>query len=170
MNRRIFFRNSILGLGGLYGLAGNESVSAAQGQSKPFSMRATSLPPSSELFHADTKSSEWGQFPAAGFSQSVCGVIYRKEHEVLNGMPLGGIATGYLDLETDGTFGLCTLFNSGVPVRDLLHAPFLGMSIGDETWVLTTRDMLRAGNATDIHYWGHYPVADLEYQTTAPVG
>jgi hypothetical protein len=30
---------------------------------------------------------------------------------------LGGVATGFLDVETNGTFGMCTLFDSGVPQR-----------------------------------------------------
>jgi uncharacterized protein (DUF608 family) len=29
--------------------------------------------------------------------------------------------------------------------------------------------MLVIENAKQIHYWGHYPVADLEYETTAPI-
>ena len=45
--------------------------------------------------------------------------------------------------------------------------------MGTQTWVLATRhteEIERVKKADDIHYWGHYPVADLEYETSAPVG
>lgn len=85
-------------------------------------------------------------------------------------MPLGGVGTGYLDIETNGTFGYCTLFNSGVPVR-WFGRPFLALRIpqGERTWVLTTENLLGLRNAQEIRYWGHYPIADLEYVTDAPV-
>jgi len=85
-------------------------------------------------------------------------------------MPLGGVGTGYLDIETNGTFGYSSLFNSGVPVR-WLGRPFLAMRLprGERTWVLTTEKLLGLRTAQDIRYWGHYPIADLEYVTDAPV-
>ena len=39
-----------------------------------------------------------------------------RESQVLHGMPLGGISTGYLDVETNGIFRFSSLFNSGVPL------------------------------------------------------
>ena len=76
------------------------------------------------------------------------------------------------------------------------YQPFLGLSVSGQTWVLTTQRILDGGAievctdpiftirrdtvtlprieevraAREIHYWGHYPVADLEYETNAPVG
>jgi uncharacterized protein (DUF608 family) len=75
--------------------------------------------------------------------------------------------------------------------------PLLGLAVGGETWVLTTQEVLTGGElhychdpnlkkdgfqavvsappiqavraAREIHYWGHYPVADLEFETDAPV-
>ena len=75
--------------------------------------------------------------------------------------------------------------------------PLLGLAIGGETWVLTTPEVLAGGElhyckdpnlkkngyravinappirgvrpAREIHYWGHYPVADVEFETEAPV-
>jgi uncharacterized protein (DUF608 family) len=84
-------------------------------------------------------------------------------------MPLGGVSTGFLDLETDGTFGFCTLFNSGVPTRGPLGMPCLGLSVDGKTCVLTTRPVMGNENAHEIHYWGHYPVADIEYESGAPI-
>ena len=86
-----------------------------------------------------------------------------------HGMPLGGISTGFLDVDTDGAWGMSTLFNSGVPVSGPLRLPFLGINVDGRTWVLTRKDTVGTGNAQEIHYWGHYPIVDIEYETTAPV-
>ena len=71
--------------------------------------------------------------------------------------------------------------------------PLLGLAVGGQTWVLTTDEILKGGDiaycrdpnlklsrynphvktlalqgvraAKEIHYWGHYPVADLEFET-----
>ena len=85
---------------------------------------------------------------------------------------LGAIDTGGIDLDTDGTFGYCSMFGSFVPPRGPLRQPFLGIRVGKQTWVLATRhteEIERVEKASEIHYWGHYPVADLEYETSAPV-
>jgi uncharacterized protein (DUF608 family) len=109
------------------------------------------------------------QFRAAGFNQPACGVIYRRGDEVLHGLPLGGISTGFLDVETNGTFGLSTLFNSGVPMRGPMRSPFLGINVDGRAWILTLEKTVGAENAREMHYWGHYPIADIEYETTAPI-
>jgi uncharacterized protein (DUF608 family) len=143
-----------------------------------------------KLFPTDLPASEWAQFNASGFSKPVCGVIYRFAQPATNGMPLGGVDTGCLDLETTGLLGYCTIFNSHVPRRGPLNLPFLGLSVNGQTWVLSNtqtkayettdgrqpvepvlRDLKPDGvqTASGIHYWGHYPVADLEYETDAPL-
>src|SRR4029453_8098423 len=80
-------------------------------------------------------------------------------------------------------------FNSHTPRRGAMNWPFLGLHVEGQTWVLTTgqqsaeRGSEAAANkprpadlvlpgvklAQDVHYWGHYPVADLEYDTDAPI-
>ena len=153
---------------------------------------------SMKLFPDDLPELEWVEFPAEGFSSPVCGVIHSTAHPAVCGMPLGGIDTGYIDIGTDGTFGFCTIFNSHVPRRGPLNLPFLGLSLRkemqvqgqpvpgsgnwSESWVLTSRqitgyqicaswamDFRQAKNAREIHYWGHYPVVDMEYEIDAPV-
>jgi uncharacterized protein (DUF608 family) len=69
--------------------------------------------------------------------------------------------------------------------------PILGLAVGDDVWILalpsagtekgfealTDKTALEGhpgpkanvAYAQDIHYWGHYPVVDMEYETTAPV-
>lgn len=122
-----------------------------------------------KLFSTDLPELKWTEFSAEGFAEPVAGVIYRAAHPADCGMPLGGIDTGCIDLETNGTFGYCSIFNSHVPRRGPLHLPFLGMAIGKKVWTFTTQKLPGVDCAKEIHYWGHYPIADLEYELDAPV-
>ena len=160
MNRREFFRKSAVGASGM-GLA----ASAAQ-TAEPRNNKGA---PGARLFPTSLPSHEWVQFRAAGYSAPACGVIYRRADQVQHGMPLGGVSTGFVDIDTNGTLGLTSLFNSGVPVFGPLRAPFLGVNVGSRTWVLTLDQMVGPGNAQEIHYWGHYPIADVEYKSTSDV-
>ncbi len=161
------------------------------------------------LFPIDVPGNGWRRFHASGFARPVCGVVYRTGDVVTNGMPLGGVDTGCLDLETTGLLGYCTIFNTHVPRRGPINLPLLGLSVSGRTWVLcvprpkdgeggwqpsakgrpyqisrdgvevkqnqlitpvpTQLDLRGVGTAREIHYWGHYPVADLEFQTDAPI-
>jgi len=150
----------------------------------------TSVKINQELFPTDLPSSQWVHFEAEGFDKPVAGVIYRFAQPATNGLALGGIDVGCIDLETNGLFGYCTIFNSHVPRRGPLNLPFLGLSVGGKSWVLSneqtkpyeTTDKFQpvepvrqelnlegVQTAKEIHYWGHYPVADLEYEIDAPV-
>ena len=143
-----------------------------------------------KLFPTDLPSSQWVEFEAEGFEKPVCGVIYRFAEPATNGLALGGIDVGCIDLETNGLFGYCTIFNSHVPRRGPLNLPFLGLSLGGKSWVLSSKqtkpyettdkyqpvepvrqnlELDGVQTAKEIHYWGHYPVADLEYEIDAPV-
>ena len=162
------------------------------------------------LFPIDLPSAEWTQFRAAGFSQPVCGVIYRLKNAVTNGMALGGVDTGCFDLETSAMLGYTTIFSTIVPRRGPQNQPLLGLSAGGKTWVLCDPKQVKKGwgeyqypnaghkfrvwkeksyaesdvpfeapaerlslegveSPKEIHYWGHYPIADLEFETDAPI-
>jgi len=141
------------------------------------------------LFPTHLPSREWQTFRAAGFAKPACGVIYRRADTVTNGLALGGVDTGCLDLETTGLLGYCTVFNTHVPRRGPINLPVLGLSTGGRTWVLCDPQVKQGeggsqtpiepgvsalklegvGTADEIHYWGHYPVADLEFVTDAPI-
>ena len=60
-------------------------------------------------------------------------------------MPLGGIDTGCIDLETSGLLGFCTIFNTHVPRRGPINLPILGLSAGGKTWVLCDKQPKRPG-------------------------
>ena len=143
----------------------------------------------SSLFPRNLPSKEWVQFEAEGFSKPACGVIYDKDAQVTNGMALGGVDTGCIDLESSGLLGYCTLFNSHVPRRGQINLPVFGLSVGGRTWALCREEAKESNNMTkeyvapflkelklegvekakNIRYWGHYPIADIEYETDAPV-
>jgi uncharacterized protein (DUF608 family) len=144
-----------------------------------------------QLFRTDIEGRQWAQFEAEGYERPVCGVVHRLENKVTNGVALGGIDTGCVDLETSGLIGYCTIFNTLSPRRGPVNLPILGLAVGGETWVLCDKqpkegtgrrgfqypletpitDLTLEGvkTAKQIHYWGHYPVADLEFETDAPV-
>ncbi len=122
----------------------------------------------------------WVEFRAHGFPDPVCGVIYRLGEPAVSGVPLGGIGTGCLDLDTSGTIGFSTAFSYApghdwtsrlAPnrTRGKLDWPFLGLVINGEVWVLAGVEMGGVKTPDEIHYWGHYPVADLEYECLLPV-
>lgn len=156
-----------------------------------------------ELFPKDVSHSAWCEFKADGFREEVAGVVFSSTHTPCCGVPLGGISTGCLDIDTEGTLGFCTLF-SRYPRKPKLFQPFLGMSVEGETWLLASPRIVAGGpmqgcvehgrdpyyperqnnpafwtttipefegvhSASEVLYWGHYPVADFEYITSAPV-
>ena len=100
----------------------------------------------------------WQQFAADGFESPVCGIVF-EPGEASCGIPLGGLGTGCMDLDTDGTFGRCSIFNSFVPHRDI-RSPLLWIERDGRQWIV-------GKNATDIEYFGHYPIADLEVRCDA---
>jgi len=162
------------------------------------------------LFPTDLPRLAWAQFAAQGFAAPVCGVVFRTDAPPCCGVPLGGIGTGCIDIDSRGIYGWSSLFN---PVGEHPLGPYwnpprklpkveaiLGLSVGGRTWVLAARETISGGSigwctephgvggvgkvvpitlpcpllpdvepAREIHYWGHYPVADLEYETDAPV-
>jgi len=108
----------------------------------------------------------------------------------VSGVPLGGIDTGGLYIEGSGTFGYSSIFNHYCPTGGPLNTPCLGIGLGGKVWVLTTAHaknyagacrptmgvpptMHWGGNgvleADAIDYWGHYPIADLQFKSSAPV-
>jgi non-lysosomal glucosylceramidase len=185
MDRRRFSEISLGALASLIAQPGGLPPSQARGLI-PIGVEPSSSAPQqtlapsghSTLFPTNLPALEWKEFPAAGFARPACGIIYQRKGRPQNGMPLGGIDTGRIDLQTDGTFGFCTIYNSICPQRGPLNLPFLGMSVSNQLWLLsesigTYGEYMFSGFQTpsEIRYWGHYPVADLEFDMPgSPVG
>ena len=152
---------------------------------------------SGRLFPADLPDAEWSAFKADGYSKRVTGICYRT-HGVsyfssyvdrprpASGMPLGGIDTGALYLEPSGVLGYASIFNHLTPIGGPLNTPYLGISVGGTASVFSTGQtknyagnnrpslgpnlkMLKVGLIGSSDYWGHYPIADVEYKTNPPI-
>ena len=193
MNRRDFLQLSSAGLAGLanWAIGLRRDIFAVQKSqgAKNLALKAPPKSPFQKLFPTDLPDSEWKQFPAAGYSRPVSGVLFSTGKPPCCGVPLGGISTGCVDIESNGTLGFNCLFDA-FPRKPQLLKPFLGLAVGNRTWVLTS-EPIRAGgvfetcheprrsregwmvtvpllkgvqSAKEIHYWGHFPVADLEYE------
>src|SRR5437867_3785118 len=115
----------------------------------------SALRPAARLFPPDLPNKQWFRFGAFGFAKPACGVIYRLGDQVTNGLALGGIDTGCLDLETSGMLGYCTIYNTHVPRRGPLNLPLLGLSVEGKTWVLCDPTQIKSGS-------GDYQPADLD--------
>ena len=152
-----------------------------------------------KLFETKHPTTEWAKFKAMGYNKPVSGVIYRKCKPATCGVPLGGIDTGCIDLETSGLWGYSTVFNTHVPRRGPLNVPVLGLNVSDKTWVLcdpsqtkkpvhwgtyydkapeypseltkepSTLNFEQLNTPSEIHYFGHYPIVDMEYEIDSPV-
>ena len=90
------------------------------------------------LFPVGLPEACWETFHAAGYANPVMGIIYRHHPRPLSGVPLGGLDTSFVDLETSGMFGYTSMFNHLVPMGGPINMPFLGISVGGKTWALTT--------------------------------
>ena len=162
MQRRNFLKNCALGAAATISSPAPGFLKADTADPIKAEVHAAVRRSGPELFPLDTPAKQWTHFDAHGYSRPVCGVIYRLGDQVPHGMPLGGVATGCIDVDTDGTFGFCTLFNSGVPTRGPLQYGFLGISSAGRSWILSSRPLPGVESAKEIHYWGHYPIADVE--------
>ena len=141
----------------------------------------------SRIFQIDVPGTGWVQFHAEGFSNPATGVVYRDGSDE-RGVPLGGLGTGFITLCTDGTLDYySTIFNAFME-RNIerpgdgslierndrakvpsLKLPFLGLSVGGRVWLLSHAEVEGVSGPSRTHYWGHYPVADIEYESDAPV-
>ncbi|MDO8685137.1 MAG: GH116 family glycosyl-hydrolase, partial [Clostridiales bacterium] len=138
------------------------------------------------MFPADLPEAVWETFKTEGYAKPVTGIIYRNTPHPPSGVPMGGIGTGSLDIDTAGTLGYTSIFNHNTPVGGPLNTPFVGLSVGEQTWVLTTcktKSYWNSGPSMPspdimlqdvvipeyIDYWGHYPVVNMEYKMKSPV-
>jgi uncharacterized protein (DUF608 family) len=165
------------------------------------------------LFAPGLPARKWIEFSAPGYSVPVSGAIFSADQPPCCGVPLGGVSTGCLDIDPRGVFGYSSLFNPGgmhpvfeswrYPRKNPTLQPFLGVSVGGQTWVLAAPEMASGEPvqwctepqmqitgqgrkitepvslptprlkdvqfAERITYWGHYPIADMEFESGAPV-
>lgn len=171
-----------------------------------------SSPAAPRLFPTDLPEREWASFSAQGYGAPVSGVVYRTAKPPVAGVPMGGVATGCIDIEPTGIWGYRSIFNASSQFtynpkwrmpRKVPSSidPMLALAVGEQTWVLTPERFVNGSlinwnmephlpgvwvkeskvekikapeikavkPAKEIHYWGHYPVVDMEFETDAPV-
>lgn len=148
-------------------------------------------------FPAGLLHATWQEFPVSGYLQPVTGVVYRGIPRPTCGMPLGGLDTGCLDLETTGMLGYATIFNHLADPRLLYNQPFAAISVAGKTRLLATdtkgkrprpvENVTGVFPPTDytptffdtglrgvaltrsIDYFGHYPIVDMEFDLGGPI-
>ena len=89
----------------------------------------------------------WEKFRADGFRNYACGCVWEGKN-VKEGVPLGGLGTGYVTMQGNGSFGKCTIFNEFLKPREINLPSF---------------NLLK--KAKKIKYWGHFPFADITAET-----
>ncbi len=80
-------------------------------QALPIVIASWGLTIASPLFDASANPQTFQSFRVDGLQNMACGTIYPAGSLEDGGMPLGGVGTGYLCLDTDGRFGKCSIFN-----------------------------------------------------------
>jgi uncharacterized protein (DUF608 family) len=122
---------------------------------------------SGSIFPDSVPTDQWTEFSADGFADRVSGIVF-EAGQPRTGVPLGGIGTGWVDLNTDGLLGRTSIFNSFAPPRTL-NLPFLGVAIAEKSYCLTSAKIAGTRTCRRLRYWGHYPVADLEFEIDEPL-
>ena len=102
-----------------------------------------------------------------GFAKPVPGTVYAENRLSWSGVPLGGLATGYVTLDTDGRLGKWQIFNNyPKPLQN--NAVWLAVEIDGRQYIAASpKDDL--GDAATIRYFGHYPMADMIMTFNAPL-
>ncbi len=189
LSRRTFLRLSA-GAGALAAEPSFRVGSAAAAEVTPGRAEMTL---DGRLFSPDLEGAKWSTFAAAGYRNPVSGICYRTKPPgyfglyierpfPVSGMPLGGIDTGALYLEPSGVLGYTSIFNHLTPIGGPLNTPYLGIVVNGRAWVFGTGQTKNytgnnrpsyginvLGSMQESEYWGHYPIADVEYKSDAPV-
>jgi uncharacterized protein (DUF608 family) len=120
------------------------------------------------LFEAQADAGKLQRFRVDGLAKPASGTVYPAEGLAQGGMPLGGVGTGYLCLDPSGRLGKCSIFNR-LPAPMVLGQPWLTITLGPRRFVIATPAQ-GVGDVKGVHYFGHFPVADVRYELDAPLG
>ncbi len=143
-------RELLTALGGAAVVGLSPNASSAQSTHQPGVMSSEGIkavwPPASA-----GAASQWTMLTAEGFPSPVPALVF-DGGQLAEGVPLGGLGTGYMTLEGDGKIGFHSIFNDLVPPKKYFN-----------DWLTVNSGTINVPlSSTQISYWGHYPVADLQ--------
>src|SRR4051794_16404163 len=92
----------------------------------------------------------------SGFAEAIPAICYRGQ-DLKSPFPIGGVATGYLELRGDGKLGLTSLYNNYVPPMQAQGGALL--TLIDQGGKQTPLDAEHA----DICVLAHFPVCNVRY-------
>jgi uncharacterized protein (DUF608 family) len=119
------------------------------------------------MFGVEADAKALQMFRVEGLANEVAGTVYPSGALEDGGMPLGGVGTGYICVDTDGRFGKTSIFNR-YPSPIMLGQSFLTLSVGGKQFVVATpRD--GQGDAKNVQYFGHFPILDARFEFDAPI-
>ncbi|HUZ47213.1 MAG TPA: GH116 family glycosyl hydrolase [Terriglobia bacterium] len=143
-------RDLLTALGGATVLGLSSGAVSAQNLTEPGLLAsegvAENWPPESA-----GKASQWTMLRAEGFAAPVPALVFNGG-ALAEGVPLGGLGTGYMTLEGNGKIGFHSIFNNLVPPKKYFQ-DWLTVNSGTVSVPLSS---------TQISYWGHFPVVDLQ--------
>ncbi|MDQ1257555.1 MAG: hypothetical protein QG656_2161, partial [Candidatus Hydrogenedentes bacterium] len=99
----------------------------------PMLLSALGMAPA--LFDASADPKQLQEIHVEGLKNAAFGTVYPANSLEDGGMPLGGVGTGYLCIDTDGRFGKTSIFNR-FPSPIALNQPFLSVTWGGREYVV----------------------------------
>lgn len=149
------------------------SLAAQSALAGPPREGSNARPPRPALFDAPADAKRIQTFRVDGLRSLASGTVYSGEGLEQGGMPLGGLGTGYICLDPGGRLGKTSIFNR-LPAPIVLDKPFLYLALGDRKLTLAVPrdgdgDGDRDGDVKAVRYFGHFPVADVQYELEAPI-
>ena len=120
-----------------------------------------------EFFNAKADPTVLQTFAVAGLEHPASATVYPAESLPEWGMPLGGIGTGFLCIDTDGRIGKVSLLNR-YPAPLTFGSPLFDLVLDGKTYVLATPKN-DVGDVKSIAYFGHFPVLNMQYELDVPL-
>ncbi len=100
---------------------------------------------------------QFDSFTPVGFGVPVTGVWYQAG-EATSAFPLGALGTGFIELNSDGTFGATSCENDWLKPKPVPASCGFEIKAGDKTYGFGPN----AKNKIPTRLWGHFPAADIE--------
>ena len=105
------------------------------------------------LFDTAAPVREWSLIGVKGFAAPVPGVLFRGSRKPCCGVPVGGLATGCVDIDAAGAWGYNSMFNGYTFNPDSMRIPrvaptlwpMLGLAVDGQVWVLATKEIVDGG-------------------------